>query len=190
MCSLLSLSVNKILYTRFYMAQSLVNGSYQRTRRTKRGRRRAKVEPSSQWGTDHRDPLVERQELCVDLGISEEKWEAIMDIVREEQVAPVFSTELDIQLQQRFGTEMPSYHEFWEGVKAVAVTKDSKQSNGSVGKYVPFQELSGKPTGDFYERVDNVREAEEAGVLAAAMSEDVVMETVEAGVAETLRNQN
>ena len=102
----------------------------------------------------------------------------------------MFSTELDIQLQQRFGSEMPSYLEFCEGVKAVAVTKDSKQSNGSVGKYVPFQELSGKPTGDFYERVDNVREAEEAGVLAAATSEDVVMETVEAGVAETLRNQN
>ena len=179
------------------MAQSSVNGSYQRTRRTKRGRRRAKrgrrrakVELPSQWGPHHRDPLVERQELCVDLGISEEKWEAIMDIAREEQVAPVFSTELDIQLQQRFGTEMPSYHELWEGVKAVAVTKDSKQSNGSVGKYVPFQELSGKPTGDFYERVDNVREAEEAGVLAAAMSEDVVMETVEEGVAETSRNQN
>ena len=115
----------------------------------------------------------------MDLGISEEKWEAIMDIVREEQVAPVFSTELDIQLQQRFGTEMPSYHEFWEGVKAVAVTKDSKQGNGGVGKYVPFQEVSGKPPGDFHERVDNVR-----------VAEDVVMETVEAGVAETLRNQN
>ena len=84
MCSLLSLSVNKILYTRFYMAQSSVNRSYQRTWRTKRGRRRAKVEPPSQWGPHHRDPLVERQELCVDLGISEEKWEAIMDIAREE----------------------------------------------------------------------------------------------------------
>ena len=103
---------------------------------------------------------------------------------------PVFSTELDILMQQRFGTEILSYNEFWEGVKAVAVTKDSKQGNGGVGKYVPFQEVSGKPPGDFHERVDNVREAEEAGVLAAAMSEDVVMETVEAGVAETLRNQN
>ena len=86
MCSLLSLSVNKILYTRFYMAQSSVNRSYQRTwrtkrgrRRAKRGRRRAKVESPSRWGPDHRDPPVERQKLYV-----EEKWEAIMDIAREE----------------------------------------------------------------------------------------------------------
>ena len=49
-----------------------------------------------------------------------------------------------------------------------------------VGKYAPFQEVSGKPTGDVHERVDNVRDAEGAGVLAAATSEDV---------AETSRNQ-
>ena len=102
----------------------------------------------------------------------------------------MFSTELDIQLQQRFGSEMPSYLEFCEGVKAVAVTKDSKQGNRVVGKYVPFHGVSGKPTGDVHERVDNLREAEGAGVLAAATYEDVVMETVEAGVAETSRNQN
>ena len=76
---MLFLPVNKLLYTRFYMAQSSVNGSYQRTRRTKRGRRRAKVESPSRWGPDHRDPPVERQKLYV-----EEKWEAIMDIAREE----------------------------------------------------------------------------------------------------------
>ena len=70
------------------------------------------------------------------------------------------------------------------------VTKESKQGSGGVGKYVPFQEVSGKPPGDFHERVDNVREAEGAGVLAAATSEDVVMETVEDGVAEMSRNQN
>ena len=113
-----------------------------------------------------------------------------MDIAREERVAPVFSTELDIQLQQRFSTEMPSYHELWEGVKAVAVTKDSKQGNGGVGKYVPFQEVSRKPTGDVHDRVDNASEADGAGMLAADLSEDVVMETVEAWVAETSRNQN
>ena len=94
---------------------------------------------------------------------------------------PVFSTELDILMQQRFGTEILSYNEFWEGVKSVAVTKCSKRSNRGVGKYAPFQEVSGKPTGDVHERVDNVRDAEGAGVLAAATSEDV---------AETSRNQN
>ena len=70
------------------------------------------------------------------------------------------------------------------------VTKESKQGSGGVGKYVPFQEVSRKPTGDVHDRVDNAREADEAEMLAADLSEDIVMEMVEAWVAETSRNQN
>ena len=40
--------------------------------------------------------------------------------------------------------------------------------------------MSRKPIGDVHDRVDNAREAEGAGVLAADSSEEVVMETVEA----------
>ena len=50
--------------------------------------------------------------------------------------------------------------------------------------------MSRKPTGDVHDRVDNASEADGAGMLAADLSEDVVMETVEAWVAETSRNQN
>ena len=70
------------------------------------------------------------------------------------------------------------------------LTKESKQGSGGVGKYVPFKEVSRKPTGDVHDRVDNASEADGAGMLAADLSEDVVMETVEAWVAETSRNQN
>ena len=45
------------------------------------------------------------------------------------------------------------------------LTKESKQGSGGVGKYVPFKEVSRKPTGDVHDRVDNAREADGAGML-------------------------
>ena len=109
------------------MAQSVKRSSL----RKKRGRK--KVEPSSRWGLEHRDPLVERQELSVDLGMSEREWEAVMNIARTEQVAPELSAELDVRLKQRFGPRMLSYQEFWDRVKAVAVTENAKQGKGDGG---------------------------------------------------------